>query len=193
MPARGKTGKPTAGFPLFPPPLEIPVGFPHFHRLDLRWTNIFFQRPMRHARPQSQPELSPVRKGLVNYVPGKKCKGCPGPLTGRKAFPVPQAAVSNMSIRTKDLWMARSLFASCVTQQTSASRAPCTLEPAICFFTEAARFSSCVSTRAEPACLETPSSSGAEWSTLLSSPNANMFIAHKQVGIDFEQNLVIYP
>ena len=81
MPARGKSGKPTAGFPLFPPPLEIPVGFPHFHRLGYDGQIFFCQRPMRHAQPQSQPEPSPVRKGLVNYVPGTKCKGCPGPLT----------------------------------------------------------------------------------------------------------------
>src|SRR5688500_11342057 len=35
MPVRGKHGKPTPGFPRFPPPLENPAeaaGFSHFHR-----------------------------------------------------------------------------------------------------------------------------------------------------------------
>ncbi len=32
MPRRGKRGKPTAGFPLFPPRLEIALRFPHSHR-----------------------------------------------------------------------------------------------------------------------------------------------------------------
>jgi hypothetical protein len=34
MTVRGKRGKPNVGFPLFPPPLEIPVGSPHSHRFD---------------------------------------------------------------------------------------------------------------------------------------------------------------
>ena len=34
MTGRGKRGKPKGGFPLFPPPLEIAVRFPHSHRLD---------------------------------------------------------------------------------------------------------------------------------------------------------------
>lgn len=34
MPGRGKRGKPTPGFPLFPPPLEIAARFPHSHRPD---------------------------------------------------------------------------------------------------------------------------------------------------------------
>ena len=34
MPGRGKRGKPTTGFPLFPPPLEIAARFPHSHRPD---------------------------------------------------------------------------------------------------------------------------------------------------------------
>src|SRR6185437_5834112 len=34
MTVHGKPGKPTAGFPLFPPTLEIAARFPHSHRLD---------------------------------------------------------------------------------------------------------------------------------------------------------------
>jgi hypothetical protein len=34
MTVRGNRGKPDAGLPLFPSPLEIPVGFPHSHRFD---------------------------------------------------------------------------------------------------------------------------------------------------------------
>ena len=34
MTGRGKRGKPKAGFPLFPPPLEIATRFPHSHSLD---------------------------------------------------------------------------------------------------------------------------------------------------------------
>jgi hypothetical protein len=34
MTVRGKPGKPKTGFPPFPPPLEIPEGFPHSHRFD---------------------------------------------------------------------------------------------------------------------------------------------------------------
>src|ERR1700746_3213696 len=34
MTVRGKPGKPTPGFPLFPPPLEIAARFPHSHRFD---------------------------------------------------------------------------------------------------------------------------------------------------------------
>jgi putative transposase len=34
MPARGKPGNPTAGFPPFPPPLEIALRFPHSHTHD---------------------------------------------------------------------------------------------------------------------------------------------------------------
>jgi hypothetical protein len=33
MTVRGKPGKPTAGFPLFPPPLEIAVAIPTFPQL----------------------------------------------------------------------------------------------------------------------------------------------------------------
>ena len=31
MPVRGKPGKPNPGFPLFPPPLEIPLNQRDFH------------------------------------------------------------------------------------------------------------------------------------------------------------------
>jgi hypothetical protein len=34
MTVHGKPGKPTPGFPLFPPTLEIAARFPHSHRLD---------------------------------------------------------------------------------------------------------------------------------------------------------------
>jgi len=34
MPDRGRCGKPTAGFPQRPPPLEIATRFPHSHRPD---------------------------------------------------------------------------------------------------------------------------------------------------------------
>jgi len=34
MTVRGKPGKPTPGFPPFPPPLEIAPRFPHSHRFD---------------------------------------------------------------------------------------------------------------------------------------------------------------
>jgi hypothetical protein len=39
-PVRGKRGKPEAGFPRFPPPLEIPqnpAGFPLSHSPDCCW------------------------------------------------------------------------------------------------------------------------------------------------------------
>jgi hypothetical protein len=36
MPGPGKRGKPKAGFPRFPPPLEIAPRFPHSHSL-LMW------------------------------------------------------------------------------------------------------------------------------------------------------------
>jgi len=38
MTARGKPGKPKAGFPSFPPPLEIASRFPHFHIFDDYYT-----------------------------------------------------------------------------------------------------------------------------------------------------------
>jgi hypothetical protein len=45
MPARGKPGKPEAGFPPFPPALEIASRFPHSHIFDEGYTLINKQQP----------------------------------------------------------------------------------------------------------------------------------------------------
>jgi hypothetical protein len=81
MPARGKNGKPTSGFPSFPPSLQIPVGFAHFHRLGYDEPYSFFKEPCGLPDRDSETRASPVRKGLVNHVPGTKCKECSGTLT----------------------------------------------------------------------------------------------------------------
>src|ERR1700693_2207522 len=49
MPARGKPGNPTAGFPLFPPSLEIAARFPHSHTHDDSSYN-----PYRDSEPTPQ-------------------------------------------------------------------------------------------------------------------------------------------
>jgi hypothetical protein len=66
-----------AGFPPFPHSLEIPTGFPHYHRYD----DYYISLKDRQSLPQTRNQSHFRRKGLVNHVPGLKRKGCPGTLT----------------------------------------------------------------------------------------------------------------
>ena len=67
-----------AGFPPFPHSLEIPLVFPHSHGLDCGHVS-----KVNNKRKARKPDLRPFhRKGLVADVPGPKCSGCSGTLTG---------------------------------------------------------------------------------------------------------------
>jgi hypothetical protein len=70
-----------AGFPLFPHPLEIPAGFPHYHGYD-----DYHEVEDRQSPPKTRIQSHSHRKGLVNHVPGLKRKACPGALI---RFPLP--------------------------------------------------------------------------------------------------------
>jgi hypothetical protein len=63
-----------AGFPLFPHPLEIPAGFPHYHG----YGGDYHVSEDRQSPPKTCNQSHSHRKGLVNHVPGLKRKGCPG-------------------------------------------------------------------------------------------------------------------
>jgi hypothetical protein len=65
MPARGKPGNPTPGFPPFPPPLEIAARFPHFHTHD---DSLIINR---EHRTHSEKLLPMSSDRSVTYVPGR--------------------------------------------------------------------------------------------------------------------------
>jgi integrase len=73
----GKHGKPKAGFPPFPHPLEIPAGFPHYHG----YGDDYHLSEDRQSPPKTRNQSHSHRKGLVNHLPGLKRKGSPGTLT----------------------------------------------------------------------------------------------------------------
>jgi len=86
MPARGKPGKPRAGFPPFPPFLEARKsgGLPHSHSLD----DCTYIRKNQEGRPYGRPKPSPQQGGpkqtsemgqnhLPNATPhGRRCSEC---------------------------------------------------------------------------------------------------------------------
>jgi hypothetical protein len=63
-----------AGFPPFPPSVEIPSGLPHFHGLD-DWVYVFSCPLYSNHR---------YRKGLVTDVSGPQRNACPGTLNGKE-------------------------------------------------------------------------------------------------------------
>jgi hypothetical protein len=65
MTAGGKPGNPKAGFPPFPPSLEIAMRFPHSHRhASFSYNHQGIQNGLRKVLP-----MSPDR--TVTYVPGR--------------------------------------------------------------------------------------------------------------------------
>jgi hypothetical protein len=68
MPDGGKPGSPRAGFPPFPPSLEIAMRFPHFHTHD--------ESPYNHLGTQNYfQKLLPMSSDKsVTYVPGRTLK-----------------------------------------------------------------------------------------------------------------------
>ena len=63
----GKPGNPTAGFPPFPPSLEIAARFPHFHRLgdESLVSEIKPQPPNRGKEPLLGPGCPGVPSRLI--------------------------------------------------------------------------------------------------------------------------------
>jgi hypothetical protein len=68
MTGRGKRGKPTTGFPLFSPPLEIAMRFPHSHSL--------YDGPVLYKLKST--ERTPVRSAPLQAHPSmRKCSAIP--------------------------------------------------------------------------------------------------------------------
>ena len=74
MTGRGKRGKPKAGFPLFPPPLEIATRFPHSHSLDddlaFALHNFRERSPGHHLNPLG----SSFNENMLTQCLAKNCK-----------------------------------------------------------------------------------------------------------------------
>src|ERR1700754_1706125 len=96
MTVRGKPGKPKGGFPPFPPPLEIALRFPHFHRpRDFRSQDQLIRRSRGNDGPwkawKTKRRFSTLPTALGNRV-------------AISTFPPPRRLQISRPVNSKEPW-----------------------------------------------------------------------------------------